>query len=201
MENLPEAQHRVSALERERAISRLQEAYIRGQLSEDELGERIDRALSAVVQANLADLVSDLPALAPAASAAAVRAPWWRRRRRDESVYKSTLRKTGDWTVPAVFRPHVYKGMLILDLRQARLSAAQTVIELSAYKSRVAVIVSPEYNVQLEGSPYKGSLENLTSGGLPGSPRILVRGSFYKSTVIVTDRDPDAPARTGTIPT
>jgi hypothetical protein len=38
METLPDTQHRVSAPEREHAISRLQEAYIRGQLSEDELG-------------------------------------------------------------------------------------------------------------------------------------------------------------------
>jgi hypothetical protein len=191
METLPDTQHRISTPERERAISRLQEAYIRGQLSEDELGERIDRALAAVVKVDLADLVSDLPALAPAAPAAAVRFPWWRRRK-DENVYKSTVRKNGAWTVPAVFRSHVYKGMLILDLRQAALSAAETVIELDAYKSQVAIIVPPEYCIELEGTAFKGSMENLTSGGLPGSPRLLVHCSAYKSSVIVTDRDPDA---------
>jgi hypothetical protein len=193
METLPDTQHRVSTPEREHAISRLQEAYIRGQLSEDELGERIDRALTAVVKVDLTGLVSDLPAPVPAAPVAAVRSPWWRRRK-DEGVYKSTVRKNGAWTVPALFRPQVYKGTLILDLRQARLSAAETVIELDAYKSRVAIIVPPEYAIELECSAYKGSMENLTTGGLPGAPRILVRGSAYKSSVIVTDRDPAAPA-------
>ena len=193
METLPDTHLRVSTPEREHAISRLQEAYIRGQLSEDELGERIDRALTAVVKADLTDVVSDLPAPAPAAPAAVVRSPWWRRRN-DENVYKSTIRKNGAWTVPAVFRSHVYKGMLILDLRQAVLSAAETVIELNAYKSRVAIIVPSEYSIKLEGTAFKGSMENLTAGGLPGAPRLLVHGSAYKSSVIVTDRDPDAPA-------
>jgi hypothetical protein len=193
METLSDTQHRVSTPEREHAISRLQEAYIRGQLSEDELGERIDRALTAVVKVDLTDLVSDLPALAPTAPVVAVRSPWWRRRK-DENVYKSTVRKSGAWTVPAVFRSHVYKGMLILDLRQAVLSAAETVIELNAYKSRVAIIVPPEYVIELEGTAFKGSMENLTTGGLPGAPRLMVHGSAYKSSVIVTDRDPDAPA-------
>ena len=129
-----------------------------------------------MVKVDLTDLVSDLPALAPAAPVAAVRSPWWRRRK-DENVYKSTVRKNGAWTVPPVFRPRVYKGMLILDLRQAVLSATETVIELNAYKSRVAIIVPPEYNIELEGTAYKGSMENLTAGGLPGAPRLLIRGS------------------------
>jgi hypothetical protein len=193
MENLPDTQRRVSIPEREYAISRLQEAYIRGQLSEDELGERIDRALAAVVKVDLADVVSDLPELAPVVPVVAVRSPWWRRRK-DEGIYKSTVRKTGAWTVPAVFRSHVYKGILILDLRQAVLSSTETVIELDAYKSQVAIIVPPEYNIELEGTPYKGSMENLTTGGLPGAPHLLIRGSTHKSSVVVTDHDLEAPA-------
>jgi hypothetical protein len=204
METLPDTQHRVSGTERELAISRLQDAYIRGQLSEHELGERIDRALSAVVALDLADLVKDLPApepaLAPAAPVEAVRAPWWRWRRdrkvsrskgpKGYDVYKSTVRKNGAWTVPALFRSRVYKGVLILDLRQAVLSGSETVIELDAYKSRVAVIVPPEYKVELEGSAYKGGMENLSTGGLPGGPRLLIRCSPYKGSIIVANRDP-----------
>jgi hypothetical protein len=37
-------------------------------------------------------------------------------------------------------------------------------------------------------------MENLTAGGLPGAPRLLVHGSAHKSSVIVTNRDPDVPA-------
>ena len=170
MENLPDAQGRVSTPEREYAISRLQEAYIRGQLSDDELGVRIDRALTAVVKADLSELLIDLPAIAQAAPVVAVRSPWWRRRK-DENVYK---------------------GILILDLRQAVLSAAETLIKLNAYKSRVAIIVPPDYRVELEGTAFKGSMENLTSGGLPGAPQILVQNSGYKSSVVVTDRDPNS---------
>jgi hypothetical protein len=189
METLPEPHHRVSSHEREQTISRLQEAYIRGQLSDHELGERIDRALAAVVRHDLADLVGDLPVPVQAAPVVAVRSPWWRRIK-DENVYKSTVRKSGIWTLPAVFRTRVYKGMIILDLRQAVLSAEDTLIELNAYKSRVAIIVPPEYCIELEGSAYKGSMENLTTGGIPGAPRLLVHASAYKSTVIVTSREP-----------
>ncbi len=74
----------------------------------------------------------------------------------------------------------------------AGLSSNETVIEINAYKSRLAIIVPPEYRVELEGTAFKGSMENLTTGGLPGSPHLLVHGSAYKSTVIVTSRDPEA---------
>jgi hypothetical protein len=203
METLPDTQHRVTGTERELAISRLQDAYIRGQLSEHELGERIDRALASVVKLDLDALVSDLPALAPAAPVEAVRSPWWRWRRdrkvaksngrKGYDVYKSTVRKNGAWAVPALFRSRVYKGVLILDLRQAVLSGSETVIELDAYKSRVAVIVPPEYKVELEGSAYKGSMENLSTGGIPGGPRLLIRCSPYKGSIIVANRDPYSP--------
>jgi hypothetical protein len=206
METLPDTQHRVSGTERELAISRLQDAYIRGQLSEHELGERIDRALSAVVKLDLDALVRDLPAPIAAAAPApveAVRSPWWRWRRdrkvskskgrKGYDVYKSTVRKNGAWAVPALFRSRVYKGVLILDLRQAVLSGNETVIELDAYKSRVVVIVPLEYKVELEGSAYKGGMENLSTGGLPGGPRLLIRCSPYKGSIIVANRDPYFP--------
>jgi len=35
-------------------------------------------------------------------------------------------------------------------------------------------------------------MENLATGGLPGAPRILIHGSAYKSSVIVTTRDSEA---------
>ena len=186
METLPDHQQRVSTPEREQAISRLQDAYIRGQLSEHELGERIDRALSAVVKVDLSGLVGDLPALAPAASVSVVRSPWWRRQKKGESIYKATVRKNGAWTVPEMYKSSIYKGMLVLDLRHAVLTSPDTLIELNAYKSRVAILVPPEFRVEVEGNPYKGSLENLTNGGVPGGPRVLVRGSMYKSSVVVT---------------
>jgi hypothetical protein len=209
METLPDPQHRVTGAERENAISRLQDAYIRGQLGERELGERIDRALGAVVALDLADLVKDLPVPAPApapvpaAPDETVPSPWRRRRRarklarvkgrKGYDVYKSTVRKNGTWSVPAQYQSRVYKGVLILDLRQAALSSARTVIDLDAYKSRVAVIVPPEYSVELEGSPYKGSMENLSSGGRPDGPRLLIRCKNYKSFIIVANRDPFFP--------
>jgi hypothetical protein len=200
METLPDDRQRVSVAERELAISRMQEAYIQGRLSEHELGERIDRALAAVLRPELSGLVSDLPAIAPPAPSPIeeARSPWWRRRRgrkvaRSEGrkgydVYKSTIRKNGAWAVPALFRSRVYKGELILDLRQATLSSAETVLELEAYKSRLLVLVLPEYKVELEGSAYKGIMENRTTGGLPGGPRILIRCSPYKGSIIVDTR-------------
>ena len=159
-----------------------------------ELGDRVDRALASVTKGDLAGLVADLPALAPAAPEA-VRDPWWRRLfrpRRSQSVYKTTVRKSGAWTVPAVYHTSIYKGLLVLDLRQAVLTAAETVLDLSVYKSRVAIVVPPEFQVDLQSEAYKGQVENLTTGGLAGSPRVLVRGSAYKSTVVVTNRDLEA---------
>lgn len=58
---------RVGRDERERCVDALQEHYAAGRLREDELGERIGSALTATTEADLQDLLDDLPAQRPPA--------------------------------------------------------------------------------------------------------------------------------------
>jgi Domain of unknown function (DUF1707) len=77
---------RVTHHEREKAVEGLRAAYALGCLDEDELEERSTLAYAAKTRGDLADLVSDLPVLPPAAPAASGatdrRSGWLRRVRR-----------------------------------------------------------------------------------------------------------------------
>src|SRR4051794_33173984 len=106
---------RASDGDRDRVLVRLHTAYAEGRLTEVELDERIDLALAARTEADLAEVSSDLPATPSAPSAAAERGPAGR----FQMAYKSTVRRTGRWRLPEKYTTVVYKGHSLLDLRAA----------------------------------------------------------------------------------
>jgi len=63
-----ESHIRLDAYERERAVAALNVHYLAGRLTHEELGERIAQAHAALTRGELAGLLSDLPALPPAAA-------------------------------------------------------------------------------------------------------------------------------------
>ena len=52
---------RASHADREQVIGTLKAAFVQGRLTEDELGERVDRAYAARTHAALAEVIADLP--------------------------------------------------------------------------------------------------------------------------------------------
>src|SRR4051794_19280901 len=68
------SQMRVGDADRQRVVAELQRHFVDGRLASDELGERLDRALAARTEADLQELLGDLPS--PVAKP--TRAPeWW----------------------------------------------------------------------------------------------------------------------------
>src|SRR4051794_29184071 len=58
----PKSHMRVGDADRQRVVAELQRHYVEGRLTSDELGERVDRALAARTEGDLAPLLEDLPA-------------------------------------------------------------------------------------------------------------------------------------------
>ena len=72
----PRSQMRIGDADRDRVVGELQRHYVEGRLTSDELGERVDRALAARTEGELAPLLEDLPA--PEAAPPVVRErQWW----------------------------------------------------------------------------------------------------------------------------
>ena len=69
---MSDMQIRASDADRERTAQQLQQAFTEGRLDHLELEDRLERALTAKINADLTQLVEDLPAEAPSAAEAAV---------------------------------------------------------------------------------------------------------------------------------
>jgi len=123
--------------ERDAAAGRLQAAFAEGRLDDAEFDERMRTALTARTRADLARLMTDLPAGARAAAPA----PAGSQPGRFAVTFKSSLHRAGRWRVPEHFTTVVYKGDGVLDLRAAELTAHVTTISAVAYKSRIDILV------------------------------------------------------------
>jgi len=183
---------RVGDRDRDAVAGRLQDAFAAGRLDDDEFDQRMRAALTARVSTELDVLTADLPAAVPRAAAAATAgaAP---RPGRFAIAYKSSIRRGGRWRVPGRFTCIVYKGTGRLDLRAAELAGAVTTMAVTAYKSRVDVLVPPGVRVELDGfGVSKGwSAEEELESRLPAdAPVVHVRGIAYKGTIEVSTRPP-----------
>lgn len=176
---------RASDGDRDRVLVRLHTAYAEGRLTEAELDERIDHALAARTQADLAELSSDLPD-ARAAGVPVERGPAGHGPAgRFQMAYKSTVRRTGRWRLPEKFTTVVYKGHSLLDLRAAELDGPVTTIRALAYKSTVEVIVPPGVRVETGGMGVSADLHGAPG---PDAPVVHIQGFAYKGEIVAKDR-------------
>ncbi|MGE5185210.1 MAG: DUF1707 SHOCT-like domain-containing protein [Acidobacteriota bacterium] len=151
---------------RDQVVDRLSSEYAIGTFELDELERRLALVHAARTPAELDALVTDL---VPARATALVPA------QRLRIVMGSTERR-GPWTVPPQLAARVVMGNLVLDLREARLAASETTIEVSITMGHVEVIVPPGVDVEVEASSLLASVEDRTDrSSAPGHRRSLVR--------------------------
>jgi hypothetical protein len=174
---------RVTTEEREAAVENLQAAYTRGQLEESELDDRIKRTLTAKVRSELLGLLADLPA--PLSDAPPSPRRFAARSWANLTAHGSAVHRTGAWSVPPVLRSFVYKGSMVLDLRQAVLESPDPIFKVIAYKGVVEIIVPRGYRIQMQGSAYKGHWDDLTEGAASDAPLITLKGFAYKGSLVV----------------
>lgn len=159
--------------ERERAkvIEALTEHFAQDRLTMEQLEERLDKVYRASTSSALAEVLSDLPAVAPdnanvpAPATAAALAP---STHKTLVAFMSGVMRKGPWTVPATINAIAIMGGIELDLRHAQLSAPVTEIQIFALMGGVSVVVPPNVRVESNGFAIMGGFGN--DVGEPSSP-------------------------------
>ncbi|WP_030172549.1 DUF1707 SHOCT-like domain-containing protein [Spirillospora albida] len=201
MTNLPEPVEppgppamRASDHDRDRVAQILRDAAGDGRLTLEELDERLDAVYAAKTYAELEPLTLDLPVPGTAHAAALPSgvdfrplpdAPSWR----IGIGVMSGFRRAGVWNVPHRFSAFAFWGGGKIDLRDARFTADEVVIRAFAIMGGVEIIVPDDLTVHVKGLGIMGGFDERASGpGVPGAPKVVIKGFAFWGGVDVKRR-------------
>jgi hypothetical protein len=182
------ARMRIADADRHRVTELLRDAAGEGRLDLDELEERLEQTWAAKTYADLVPITIDLqgPVPVPVANAQ----PQVPAVGHDSSTaIMGEVKRQGVWTVPERHTAFALMGAVLIDLRQARLSAHETVISASAIMGEVKVIVPADMHVVVDGTPIMGDYsqgKDKTPAEIrPDSPTVRLRGISLMGSVTV----------------
>ena len=165
---------RASDQERERAVDVLRDAAGEGRLTFEELTDRVEAALQATTRGELERLTGDLPdASHPAAPTVGreLAAPAQR------STVFGDVRRSGTWTVPEHSSWKTCFGDVVLDLREAHVTAAVMNIEARTIFGDVQMLVPEGVAVDVLSKTVFGSVRQEAGEVAPaGAPRVILVG-------------------------
>jgi hypothetical protein len=163
---------RASDAEREAAMGRLRDAAAEGRLTFEELADRIEAAAGAVTREDLERLTADLPAgPTPTHSAEVAQLPT-----RASTVF-GDVRRAGAWAVPAEGKWESLFGDVVLDLREARVSAPEVHIDAGTIFGDVDLLVPEGVAVEVRSRTLFGDIkQDAAEAAPPGAPRIVLTG-------------------------
>jgi hypothetical protein len=189
---------RISDQDRHAVAEVLRKAAGEGRIDLDELDERLEAAYAAKTYGDLVPITADLPVLGQhpvpppvrqAPTAAATVAP----------TYTSSFSVMGDcsrrgvWEVPARHHAFALMGSVTLDLREARFTARETLIEAYSIMAGIDIYVNPGTVVVVEGVGIMGDFSESRSRVAPrltpDSPVVRVRGMALMAGVRVKRKD------------
>lgn len=177
-DRVPAMAMRASDQERERAVDMLRDAAGEGRLTFEELTDRVESALQATTRGELERLTDDLPDVSAHAAPAAGRelaAPTHR------STVFGDVRRSGTWTVPEHSSWKTCFGDVVLDLREAHVTAAVMNIEARTIFGDVQLLVPEGVAVDVLSKTLFGSVRQEAGEAAPaGAPRVtLVGGTVF----------------------
>ena len=148
---------RVSDEDRERTAQQLQRAFSEGRLTQLELEDRLETALTAKTYGDLLGLISDLPVEQPVNDVVELESK------------NGHLKRSGDWAVPRRLRVSSKYGSVDLDLSEAVIAHPVVDIELDlTYGS--AKIVLPEGGVA-NVDAFRSDWGHTATSDVPSRPR------------------------------
>jgi hypothetical protein len=169
---------RASDAERDAAVQRLRDAAAEGRLTLEELTDRIEAASGAVTREDLAPLTSDLP---EATAVGHVVEP-------QNTRAVGDIKRTGAWTVPAANEFRTWFGNITLDLREARIVAAETTIHARVGMGNVVLLVPEGVEVHVHATTQIGRSTHDLGPVAPGAPRIVLAGGTFFGDIKVRHR-------------
>jgi hypothetical protein len=131
---------RASHADRDRVVEVLRVAAGDGRLTADELDERLEAALSARTLAELAQLTTDLPAMAGQAESPG--RPPAKDFVRIECG-SGSARRDGRWTVPQRMEVRVTSGSVKLDFTQATITQPVLYLDAQVYSGHLLLVTRP----------------------------------------------------------
>jgi Domain of unknown function (DUF1707)/Cell wall-active antibiotics response 4TMS YvqF len=196
IENRPHdpSQMRISDADRQRVADVLRDAAGEGRIDLDELEERLELTWQAKTYGELVPITLDLQAPGPAVPPAGPPV-----RRTPSSVpavghnssvaIMSECKRQGVWSVPEHHSAFAMMGGVVIDLREAQLSAHETLLNASAIMGEVKVIVPADMHVVMDGTPIMGEFgqakDKVPAEVGPGSPVVRIRGMALMGSVTV----------------
>ncbi len=185
----PDAEQTVLAsdAERDHGVELLRAAVVDGRLTLEEFSERVEVAQTARTEQELAALLRDLPMTA-AVPSSSVPAPAGEHHR----AFCSRISRSGPWSLPPRGSYSSIFGTIHLDLRQARLSADVTELDVFNLFGTVTVIVPEGVEVSVDGGGMFASQVIDSPQLLPvhGAPKLLIHASGPGGTLYVRTKAP-----------
>ena len=165
---------RISDIDRETAVARLQQAVTEGSLDLAELEERLDAVYSAKTRVDLDALTADLPV---------VQVP--ETPRLDLRTKSGSLRRKGYWRVPSHISAKCASGSIKLDFTEAECHHREVAVQVSAKSGSVVLVVPHGWAVNLDqASAASGGVVNrIRERPTPGSPMLRVSGTVTSGVI------------------
>lgn len=170
---------RASDAERDRTVELLRDAAAEGRLMFEELADRIGAAGTATTRGELERLTADLPVPAAAVDAAPV----------TQSSVFGDVRRSGAWMIPDRSRWRTIFGDVVLDLREAGVTASDVVIDARTMFGDVDLLVPEGVVVEVRARTLFGDVRQEAGEAAPvGAPRIVLSGGTLFGDVKVRAR-------------
>jgi hypothetical protein len=159
---------RASDLERDATVELLREAAADGRLTLEELTDRIEAASNAVMRSELVPLTADLPVAVG-------------RSHSDPAEVRKVgdIKRKGAWVVPAECRFRSYFGAVIVDLRQATITAQELRIDARTPVGNIVLLVPEGVDVEVRATALIGKLKQEQSTAVHGAPRVILTGGTW----------------------
>jgi hypothetical protein len=181
---------------RDRAIAQLSEAFAHDVIDVAEFERRVTLAHAAATVGDVEGLVSDL-AGAPL-PVAWTPAPVQLAASASDEVQRVTamfggVERHGTWTLPRRVEALALFGGMVLDFRDAVLSAGLTEIHVSAVMGGIQIIVPPSLSVEISGTAIMGGFDHVDRVPQvldPRRPVLRIHGFAFMGGVFIETRLP-----------
>lgn len=183
-------------LEREEVVQALCAHYAQDHLSTGELESRFDRVYKSANRRQLQTVLEGLPAIgplvpppAPLFSVADAESGLPADERRYVAFF-SEVKKEGHWVPARKISARVLFGSLVLDLRDAAMTADGLDIDIDVILGSAEILLPPGIGADVDCTAVLGSVEDKSRAALPGAPIVRVRGGAVLGSVEVITKLP-----------